>query len=185
MIYLLRHGLDDESYIGGWSNVDLISEGIIQVKKTREFIVDNKLLINKIISSDIKRAQTTANIINEKLNVELILDKDLRELDKGILTGVKKSDLSDNDLKKIKEFNIYDKYLNGESMLDLYKRMKYYLKYIKKYDNLLLVTHRGVINMFYYILNDIKLDMDKEKFHVSHASLHEMNINKKIIRRIY
>ena len=27
MIYLLRHGLDDESYIGGYSDVSLIPEG--------------------------------------------------------------------------------------------------------------------------------------------------------------
>ena len=34
MIYLIRHGLDDEAYIGGWSDVDLISEGIEQVEET-------------------------------------------------------------------------------------------------------------------------------------------------------
>ena len=38
MIYLLRHGLDNEDYIGGWSNVDLTKEGIKQVKKSRNFI---------------------------------------------------------------------------------------------------------------------------------------------------
>ena len=27
--------------------------------------------------------------------------------------------------------------------------------------------------------------MNKEKFNVSHASIHEMNIEKKLIRRIY
>ena len=26
MIYLMRHGLDDENYIGGWSEVDLVEE---------------------------------------------------------------------------------------------------------------------------------------------------------------
>ena len=32
MIYLLRHGLDDESKIGGWSDVSLTEDGIKQVK---------------------------------------------------------------------------------------------------------------------------------------------------------
>ena len=59
------------------------------------------------------------------------------------------------------------------------------LEYLKKIDDVLLVTHMGVINMFYYILNDIPLDMDKEKFGVVHSSIHEMNIEKKLIRRIY
>ena len=31
MIYLMRHGQDDENYIGGWSDVSLIPEGIVQV----------------------------------------------------------------------------------------------------------------------------------------------------------
>ena len=29
MIYLMRHGQDDENYIGGWSDVSLLSEGIV------------------------------------------------------------------------------------------------------------------------------------------------------------
>jgi hypothetical protein len=37
----------------------------------------------------------------------------------------------------------------------------------------------------YYILNNIELDMDKEKFLVAHASVHEMDIEKRLIRRIY
>ena len=41
MIYLVRHGLDDENYIGGWSDVDLIDEGIKQIESTREYIVNN------------------------------------------------------------------------------------------------------------------------------------------------
>ena len=31
MIYLIRHGLDDEKYIGGWSDVDLTIVGRKQV----------------------------------------------------------------------------------------------------------------------------------------------------------
>ena len=70
-------------------------------------------------------------------------------------------------------------------MVDLYKRMQTYLKKIKDLDNVMLVTHRGVINMFYYLLNDIELNMDKGMFNVVHGSVHEMDINKKLIRRIY
>ena len=41
MIYLLRHGLDDENYIGGYSDVKLIPEGIEQVKKARDFKISS------------------------------------------------------------------------------------------------------------------------------------------------
>jgi len=185
MIYLIRHGLDDEDYIGGWSDVDLTCIGVKQVEKTRDYIVDNKLLINNIISSDIKRAKTTSRIINEKINVDITLDKNLRELDKGIYTGIKKSLLSNKQLEIISNYDIYDRYPNGESMYDLYKRIKVLLNVLKDKDNTLIVTHRGVINMIYYILNEINLDMDKERFNVTHGSLHELDINKKLIRRIY
>lgn len=185
MIYLIRHGLDDEKYIGGWSDIDLIELGKEQVIDATKFIVDKKLVINKIISSDIKRAKSTTDIINEKLKLDVLYTKDLRELDKGDYTGVLKNDLSKEELEKLKKYNINSKYPNGEAMLDLYSRMKKYLEHLKNIDNVLLVTHRGVINMFYYILNDVNVDMDKEKFNVTHASIHEMDIKKKTIRRIY
>ena len=74
MIYLLRHGLDDESKIGGWSNVSLTKEGIDQVKDARKYIEQN-IHFKEIISSDIKRAKQTTEIINEKLNKKIIYTK--------------------------------------------------------------------------------------------------------------
>ena len=70
-------------------------------------------------------------------------------------------------------------------MYDLYNRIKILLEKLKSNENTLIVTHRGVINMIYYILNKISLDMNKERFNVTHASLHELDLNKKLIRRIY
>ena len=185
MIYLLRHGLDDENYIGGWSNVNLISEGIKQVEDVSKYIVEKELVINNIISSDIKRCKSTSLIVNNFLNLDIVYSSCLRELDKGNFTGVLKNNLSSEEKNMINGLGIYDKYPNGEAMIDLYKRIKNYLESIKDMDNVLLITHRGVINMFYYLLNDIKLDMNKKRFNVEHASLHEMNVKKKIIRRIY
>ena len=67
MIYLLRHGLDDETKIGGYSNVSLTDEGIMKTKEARSFIEEN-INFNKIISSDVKRSVQTSNIVNENLN---------------------------------------------------------------------------------------------------------------------
>lgn len=184
MIYLLRHGLDDEDYIGGYSSAELIDEGIKQIINAREFIIKNNLKIDKIYSSDINRARQTAKIVNKKLKVDIVYDNNLRELDKGDLTGLKK----DYAYKLYKEYKKIDdisiRYPNGESMMDLYKRVGKYLNDIK-YDNVLLVTHRGVINMIYYILNNIDLDMDKERFEVVHGSIHKLDLNKRMIKRVY
>lgn len=185
MIYLIRHGLDDERYIGGWSDIDLVQEGYKQIEDATQYIMDNKLVISKIISSDIIRARTTSNIINNRVNIDIEYSDELRELDKGDYTGLLKDKLSKEELERINKFSINDKYPRGEAMIDLYRRMKIYLDKLKSVDNILIVTHRGVINMLYYLLLDIDLDMDKEKFGVTHASIHEMDIQKKVIRRIY
>ena len=64
-------------------------------------------------------------------------------------------------------------------MKDLYERIKKID--FNKYDNSIIVTHRGVINMLYVLLNNDELTMDKEKYGVIHASIHKLE-NKKIWR---
>ena len=56
--------------------------------------------------------------------------------------------------------------------------------FLKFKDNTLLITHRGVINMLYFILNDISLNMDKKQFGVLPASVHELNKNNKSIKKV-
>lgn len=182
MIYLLRHGLDDEARIGGYSDVSLTEEGIKELEKARKFI--NNLEFKKIISSDIKRCIDTTNIINKDIKKEVIYTDKLREQDKGEYTGVLKSSLPRDDYFLGKTC-VYDTYPNGESLLDLYYRVDDLLLIMHKWDNDLLVTHRGVINMIYYLLNDKKPDMYKDSFNVSHASVHKLDLKNKKIERIY
>ena len=96
MIYLLRHGLDDEKYIGGWSDVSLVRDGIKQVELVKDY-VSNNIEFNKIISSDILRAKQTAEIINKNFNKEIIYTDLLREQSKGDYNGKLKSSIDDND----------------------------------------------------------------------------------------
>ena len=184
MIYLVRHGLDDESYIGGHSNVDLIEEGIYQANDLGNWFSQVNINVNRIFTSDIKRAVSTATIINEYLKLVFILDDRLRELDKGLLTGMKRDDaiVLYPQYVNVKDVNI--KYPDGESMFDFYLRIKNLFLSMSEYNDSILVTHRGVINMIYcYLLND-ELDLDKEKYNVEHASVHELDLVKRKIRRI-
>jgi len=184
MIYLIRHGLDDESFIGGYSNVGLTKKGINQVHESSLWLKENKININKIYTSDIKRAIESTEIINSYFNLDIEIIKNLRELDKGLLNGMDKEVAKINypDYIEVNDINI--KYPNGESMLDLYKRIKLFLDKIDKYDNSLLVTHRGVINMIYTLLNNDELTLNKERYGVIHASVHELNLENKKIRRV-
>jgi probable phosphoglycerate mutase len=87
MIYFVRHGLDDEKYIGGYSQAGLIDEGIQQMNVTAAWLLKNVSNINSIYSSDINRAIQSANIINGYLKKEVFIISYLRELNKGVLNG--------------------------------------------------------------------------------------------------
>ena len=173
MIYLLRHGLDDERFIGGHSNVGLTLEGIKQVKKTIEFMKHNKLVFDRIYSSDIKRAVETADLVAKAYNMNIILDSRLRELDKGKYS------------KYIENVSIDTCYPKGESMIELYKRQEKVLKWLLTLDRALIVTHRGPINMYYFYLNHELLTNDKKRFGVTHASLHELDSKQKVLKKIF
>ena len=180
----MRHGQDDEDYIGGWSDVRLIDEGIEDVKNNAVWIKDN-LNIKKIICSNVLRCMETTKIVNSKLNVDVEYTDNLKEQNKGLLNGVKKCEAYKNYKEFLYNIHIYSKYPNGESLLDLYNRIKVYLEYILKMDDeTLLITHRGVINMIYFITLNKELDMNKKQFNVDTASIHELDKNLKKIRRI-
>ncbi len=184
MIYLMRHGQDDENYIGGWSDVSLIPDGVRDVNNQSLWIKDN-LKINKIVCSNVLRAKETAEIVNSYLNTDIMYSDDLREQNKGLLNGILKESIKDSYPNYYKGVGIDVRYPNGESLRDLYNRMKIYInKVMEMDDDTLIITHRGVINMFYYILNGIPLDNDKKRFNVETASIHELDKVNKLIKRI-
>lgn len=144
----------------------------------------SKFNIDKIFTSDIKRAVSTAEIINEYLNLELFLDNRLRELDKGLLTGMKRDDAMILYPSYVNINDIDVKYPNGESMYDFYLRIGELLLNMSKYEDSIVVTHRGVINMIYcYLLGD-NVHLNKGKYNVEHASVHELDLIRNKIRRV-
>ncbi len=188
MIYLLRHGLDNESFIGGWSEIPLTKEGVYQVVNAASKINQlENLNIKKVIASSVRRATQTAEIVTPILGINNYEVNDLlKEQNKGHLNGMEKHVAK----------NLYPEYMDetvqtdtvypdGESLKELYERIRDNLEYFASLeDDTLLITHRGVINMLYYILNDIPLDMNKTRFDVTHASLHECDIKNKQIRKV-
>ncbi len=185
MIYLLRHGLDDERFIGGWSNVHLTTTGIKQVRDTIEFMKTHRITFKRIYSSDILRAKETARLVSNAYGIPIKWESRLRELDKGLMTGLHKRQAE----RKFKEYNktlsIEERYPEGESLLDLYKRQKEVLEWILSMDETLIVTHRGPINMYYNYITGQEPTTDKTQFGVTHASLHELDPKQKVMKKIY
>ena len=184
MIYLMRHGMDDERYVGGYSDIELTKEGKKQVLDSALWLKRKGIDFTRIYSSDVRRAVNSASIVSKVMGKEVILDSNLRELDKGKINGMLVKKALEKYPEYFKDLTIDKEYPNGESMISFYERIVRWLFYINDYDDNLLVTHRGVINMIYFYLNNIDVSMDKERFNVTYASIHELDISKKKIRRI-
>ena len=69
MIFLIRHGEDDNTRLGGWSDAALSSNGIEQVRLASEQIAQGNYNIKHIFSSDLPRAKETADTIAKRLEI--------------------------------------------------------------------------------------------------------------------
>lgn len=162
IIYLVRHGQDDNSIRGGWSKHSLTDIGIKQSETLADELFKNntKHKITKIYSSDLKRASQTANIIADKLNLNVDFIPQFREVNNGDLAGLK------NKIADEKYPNLYwrsldweQRYPNGESPKEFYERIKSaWESFVNSFSddngNIILVTHGGVINIIKAIVNN-------------------------------
>lgn len=182
-IIFVRHGKDDSNYRGGWSTMDLTEEGKIQAMRLAEFLYSQKgtFDISKIVSSDLPRTVSTAKAISYKLKIPFHVDARLREMNNGELAGMK------NEVASIKYPGLYfntlkmdEKYPNGESPREFFDRIqKWFFDFIKMYEdfesNIIVVTHSGVINIIYYIINNMAWTNREKPFKVSNCSVHILN----------
>lgn len=185
-IIFIRHGKDDDKYRGGWSELDLVPEGIEQAKKLSKHLKENNSFYNitKIISSDLQRAMTTANYISKDLNLTIIKDKRLREINNGDLAGI----LNEEALIKypglfFSSLDINESYPNGESPNDFYIRIKnWFTNFISECQqangNVLIVTHSGVIDIIYHIIKGVEWSNKNIPFKISNCSVHVLDCDK-------
>ncbi len=166
-IYLIRHSesIDDiEDCYGGISDFDLTENGKNKVRNYQEKIKDYG--IEKIYTSPYKRAYQTAQILNEKINVELEVVDDIRELNQyGILSGVNKKRAKEIfsyvfQKEEYKNFGYYfgKPFLGGEDIKEFDTRVKNAIKFIiersKGLNCIAIVIHGGVYrSIFKNILN--------------------------------
>jgi probable phosphoglycerate mutase len=159
-IYLVRHGKDDDTVRGGWSQCALTTEGMHQVAALTDYIGVNAnlLKIRHIYSSDLPRALQTAQPIADKLGLKIVYTPQFREVNNGVLAGMK------NDVALLKYPNLFwnqldwdQCYPEGESPKEFYERIhNAWLEFSKRIalsnENVVLVTHGGVINVIRAII---------------------------------
>ena len=155
MIYIIRHGQTDwniEHRIQGKTDIVLNTEGIKQVELITQKIANLK--IDSIISSDLKRAYMTAQIINEKFNKTIKADKRLREFNFGTLEGITRKQITQEIWGK---FDENPKQFNAETKKEVFNRIKSFIDDIKSKNsnkNVLVVTHGGPIRMINYYIDN-------------------------------
>ena len=88
MIYLIRHGKDDDTVRGGWSDASLTDVGITQVRALSKRL-KSEIEIGAIFSSDLPRAKETAEILGEAFGLPVFLRPEFRETNNGLLAGMK------------------------------------------------------------------------------------------------
>lgn len=184
-LIFVRHGKDDDRYRGGWSNLDLIPEGVEQSKQLAKHLKDNNhtYQIAHIVSSDLTRTLTTANIISCELGLPIQKETQIRETNNGDLAGL----LNDTALKQypglfFSSLGMDEAYPNGESPNDFYLRVKkWFSDFTSNYrnvkGNILVVTHGGVINVVYHLVKGIEWSNKSRAFKVGNCSVHVLNID--------
>ena len=96
-LLLVRHGETDWNADGRWqghADVPLNERGRAQAQALAEQLAAEEPL-DVVYSSDLARARETAEIVARRLGVELVLERDLREIDVGSREGRTWSEIDD------------------------------------------------------------------------------------------
>lgn len=173
MIYLMRHGADPTDRYGGWSTYGLTEKGIEQVHIAKNSLRNKG--ITQIYSSDLVRAKETAEIVANELSLETIYLPQFRESNNGLLAGMLKSEAVE------KYPGVYWNALGwtetlpeGESPEQFYHRIKcawYEFKELVKKNNVLLVSHGGVMNVILCLENGIAYTNKETHFQIKDAGI--------------
>ena len=170
-VKFVRHGETDLNYpvrrMQGISDYDLNTNGIKQAENIRNKLAEEDFDI--IISSPLKRARHTAEIINELKKIDIIFDDRIMERNYGQLEG---------ELFNKEYCNLdYDFESIGGEPVEIYKsRFKDFIFEIKEkyYDKkVLVVAHNGVISMLSCILEGIPKDNNFENRGIKNGEVKE------------
>ena len=140
----------------GWIPGELTEKGIQQSIDLKKQINMND--IDVVISSDLQRAIDSANYTFKGIK-EIYHDERIRECNYGELNG------KDSSLVKYEE-HIYDAFPEGESLKDVEKRIRDFLKFLKEnYDGktIAIVAHKAPQFAFEVITKGITWEEAIEK----------------------
>lgn len=184
-LIIVRHGKDDGRYRGGWSDLDLLPEGVRQAEKLAEYLKDSgsRYRIARIISSDLPRAMSTARPISQALGIDVREEPRVREANNGDLAGMENSiALERYPGLFFSSMSMDEAYPNGESPREFCSRIRdWFLEFSsegrREEGNTLLVTHGGVINIIYHLARGIEWSNNRPAFPAANCGVHVLNMD--------
>ena len=144
-ILLTRHGQTDwnvQRRIQGKTDIELNNIGIMQAEETRIILLNYN--IDYIISSPLKRAKKTAEIIGKDRNIPIIFDERIEERAFGEFEGKTSKEM---DFSLLWNRKVNKKFEKAESVEEVFNRVNNFLENLKKEypdKTVLLVTHGGI-----------------------------------------
>ncbi len=171
---LLRHGESESNVLkikaGGSNKYNLTKKGIKQCEAVAKDLKNQE--IDFIITSPIKRAKQTTEIINKELKLKVTENNLVKEYDFGKWNGCSEKDLLGkselyDEYEKIKKSGDSKKRYNftfggdGESRQDIENRVRKFIdECVEKYSgkNILVVAHGGINAMFNRIINEYSIE---------------------------
>ncbi len=181
-ISFIRHGETEwnvESKQQWYLDSNLTSLGIKQAELIAESLKKNSYDI--IYSSDLGRALHTAEILNKKLNLPLIENRNLRERKLGIMEGLTMDEFKNKFPNEFKRYITDIDYIipKGESAKQFYTRTVNAIEEIIKINEgkkVMVITHGGNLSCIFRKVFDISLDK-KRNFSLLNASMNTFVVN--------
>lgn len=177
IIYLVRHAQSEKNVLNHYNThkTNLTKEGLRQCSDLfRYFKTKN---VDAIFSSDTLRAKQTSNYLKKRLSSPVILNKSLRPINKGILSGKPKS-LYYVYLAKSGKDPLTFKPSKGENYSAVYIRAKNFIKLIKSknYKRIIVLSHSTFLQTLKLALFDKPLDLSVTK-DLPNCSIESINIS--------
>jgi len=161
-LILIRHGetlWNKEKKVQGLTDIALSDIGIMQAKRLALSLKDHP--VETIYASPLKRACQTAEIINDYHRKEIMIHRELVEMDMGDFEGLSYQELMTRGSDFLKRWMTNPAELkmpNGESLEELQDRAWSVMeKIIAKAENALIVSHNFTIASILCRLRNISL----------------------------
>lgn len=163
-VWMVRHGQTDwnaQEKIQGLTDTELNDEGIRQAEQTAKQLSAQKVDI--IVSSDLKRAQKTAEIIAKATGTKLVIDSQMRERNYGEVEGKHRDEWFVGMAEIEKQYE--GKPEGGESFKELEERMhKAFVSHRKEYagKNIVFVSHGAALTSLIGKLKQLDFETSRQ-----------------------